>query len=177
MPALKRREMILFSVTVAAIVGGLLFAAVVRPQLQRRRQGLQNIRGLQLTLAKMRGDLLVKDRIEAMYAQLQPYMGQHGSDQQEISAFTRDLNDMYSKLKLKIRSMKILPIAREPSFRRFSVKIEVEGASSHVLALIAAVATHPDPIRIDEFDLKAQSVTDGVHGSFVISKVVVEPLK
>jgi Tfp pilus assembly protein PilO len=177
MPSLKRRDTILFGVTVAVILGGLLFAAVVRPQWQRRRQGLQDVRGLQLTLAKMRGDLLVKDRIEAVYAQLQPYMGQHGSDQQEISAFTRDLNDMYSKLKLKIRSMKILPITREPSYRRFSVKIEVEGASSHVLALVSAVATHPDPIRIDQFDLKAQSVTDQVQGSFAISKIVVEPLK
>lgn len=173
----KKRETILFGVTVAVIIATVLFATVVAPQWQRRRQGLNDVRSLQLSLAKMRGDLLVKDKIEAVYAQLQPYMASQGSDQQEISAFTCGLNDVYSKLKLKIRSVKILPVTREPSCRRFAVKIEMEGATSHVLSFLSALAVHPDPIRIDRFDLKTLAAPDQIHGAFVISKVVVEPLK
>lgn len=177
MPFLKKRETILFGLTMVVILAGVLFTIVIRPQWQRRRQGLQEVHNLQLALTKMRGDLLVKDRIEALYARLQPYMVQHGSDQQEISAFTRDLNEVYSKLRLKIRSVKILPVTSEPFYRRFAVKIEMEGASAHILAFVSAIATHPDPIRIDRCDLKAQAITDQVHGAFVISKVVVEPVK
>lgn len=162
-------------ITAAVIVGTVIFTSIIEPQLKKHTIGLERMGQLQLKLTKMQSDLFMKDRIDNIYSQIEPLITGRGSDQQEISLFTRQLSNVYSKLNLKIRSVKILPCTNEAFYRNLSIKIEMSGHIKDVCNFIHAVEIHSSPIRIEQFDLKAQEITDNVRVTFMISKVVTEP--
>jgi len=159
-------------ITVSVALGAVIFIVVIEPQLKEHKACSMRMNQLRLKLTKMKGDLLVKDRIDSVYAQIEPLIASSGTDQQEISLFTRELSDLYSKQKVRTRTIKILPIISEEFYRRLSVKIEMSGHIREVLNFIDSVETHPNPIRIEQFDIKSQEIVDNVEASFVVTKVV-----
>lgn len=170
----KNREKILAVTTAAVIVGVFIFGIIVEPQIKKRKRHIEQLHQTQLQLTKMQGDLLIKGRVDKIYAQVEPLIAGGGTDQQEISLFTRELGDLYSKLAVKIRSVKILPCANEPFYRRLSIKIEMSGHIKDVLRFIQAVEGHSNPIRIEQLDLKAMETKNNVQLSLLVSKVVAE---
>ena len=56
-----------------------------------------------------------------------------------------------------------------------STKIEMSGPIKDILSFIFSVETYPNPLKIEQFDLRAQEVMGNIQASFLISKVVVEP--
>jgi len=169
------RQKLLAIAAAAVILVAVVFTVVIEPQIKKRKLALAHMHQLRLRLTKMKGDLLIKDRIDNIYLQIEPLIAGKGSEQQEISLFTRELSDLYSKLNVKIRSVKILPIVDEEFYRRMSIKIELSGHIRKVLNFILSVETHPNPIRIEQLDLRARDVADDVQASFLISKVVAKP--
>lgn len=171
----NNREKLLAIIAATVILGAVTFIAIIEPQLKERKLRLERMHQLQLNLTKMKGDLLIKDRIDNIYSQIKPLIASNGTDQQEISLFTRELSDLYSKLNVRIRSVKILPIVNEEFYKRLSVKIEMSGHVKNILNFIRSVEAYPNPIRIEQFDLKAREIVDNVQASFLITKVVAEP--
>jgi len=170
----KNREKLLGIITVAVALGAVTFAGIIKPQLKERRRRLERVHQLQLDLTKMQGDLLIKDRIDSAYSQIKPLITSSGSDQREISLFTRELSDLYSKLDVKIRSVKILPLINEEFYKRLSIKIEMCGHIRSILDFILSLEEYPNPLRIEQFDLKAREIVDDIQASFLITKVVAE---
>jgi Tfp pilus assembly protein PilO len=168
----KKHEKSLALITVVIILATVLFTVIIDPQLKKHQQRLHDLNQLQLKLTKLRGDILVKDRIDRAYAQIEPLLATSQNDQQEISTFTRDVSDLYSKLNTKIRSVKILPPASESFYRSLSIKIEMSGNIKDILKFIHAVEIHPSPLRIEQLDIKAQETNDTVQASLLISKVI-----
>ena len=117
---------------------------------------------------------MVKDRIEKIYSQIEPLIIAEGSQQQQLSDFTRLLDQIFSKLSVKIRSVKMLPVADENYYRRLSIRIEMTGHIKDFLKFIEAISKHPEPIRIEQFDLTAKELKDNVRVSMVVSKIVSE---
>jgi Tfp pilus assembly protein PilO len=173
----NKREKILAIITSVVIAGAVIFITIIKPQLVKYKAGLNRVHQLQLKLTKMQADLRIKDRIDDIYSQIEPLISGTGTGQQEISLFTRELNNLYSKLNVKIRSVKILPTTSEEFYRRLSMKIEMYGPVKNILDFILSVERYPHPIRIEQFDLKAQDTADNVEASFLITKVVSEPQK
>jgi Tfp pilus assembly protein PilO len=169
------REKTLAVITAIVIIGTLVFMIVIEPQLKMRKTRLANLRQLQLKLMKMKRDLLVKDRIDSRYSQIEPLIVSHGTDQQEISLLTRELRDLYLKLNVNTRTIKILPVTNEEFYKRLSVRIEMSGHIKEILKFIYSVEAHANPIRIEQFGIKAKEITDNVQASFLITKVVAEP--
>jgi len=163
---------VIAAVVIAAVVA---LSAVINPQLERRKARLEQLRQLQLKLAKMKSDLLVKDRIEKIYSKVEPLIASTGPNQQEISLFTRELSDLYSNLKVKIRSVKILPVTEEKFYRRLSIKVEMTGHIKSILRFIFSVETYQNPIRIEKLDLQAREIIDNVQASFLVTKIVAQP--
>lgn len=172
----KSREKLLAVITAVVLAAVFLFTVVIDPQLKRHRELSQEFAQLQLELTRARGNLLVKDRIEKIYSQIEPLIVAESSQQQQISGFTRLLDQIYSKLSVKIRSVKILPVADENYYRRLSIRIEMIGHVKDFLKFIEAIKEHPDPIRIEQFGLTAQESKDSVRVSMVISKIVSETI-
>ena len=168
----KKREKVLGVITASILVSIFLFTSIIDPQLKKRKALSSEFSQLQLELTKARGNLLIKDRIEKAYTQIEPLIAVEGSEQQQISGFTRLLDQIYSKLNMKIRSVKILPVANENYYRKLTIRIEMKGFVRDFLKFIEAVEKHREPIRIEQLDLTSQEAKDSVMASMVISKVV-----
>lgn len=166
------REKLLAIITAIIAFGAIIFAVIIEPQLDKRKTRLARMHQLQLKLTKMRGDLLIKDRIDKIYLQIEPLITSRGSDQQEISAFTRELRDMYLRLNVNVKTINILPTVNEEYYRRLSVKIEMQGYIRDILKFIFSVEKSPKPVRIERFDLISRETVDNVQMTFVLSKVV-----
>jgi Tfp pilus assembly protein PilO len=173
--AKKNREKVLAIITASLILGAVAFTIIIEPQLKERKTRLAHMLQLQLKLTEMKGDLLVKDRVDNIYSQIKPLIASNGTNQQEISLFTRELSDLYSKLNVKTKTIKILPIINEEFYRRLSVKIEMSGHVRDILNFILSIETSLNPIRIEQFDIKAREIVDDVQVSFLVTKVVGEP--
>ena len=173
----SNREKVLVVITVIVALSVSIFIVVIEPQLKEHKTRLMRMNQLRLKLTKMKGDLLVKDRIDSIYAQIEPLIASSGTDQQEISLFTRELSDLYSKRDVKTRTIKILPLTNEEFYRRLSVRIEMSGHIRETLNFIASIEKHPNPLRIEQFDIKSREIVDNVEATFVITKVVAKPGK
>jgi Tfp pilus assembly protein PilO len=171
----KNREKLLVIITIMVVLSAMAFAVIIEPQLKERKLRRERMHRLQLDLTKMQHNLLVKDRIDHVYSQIKPLIISSGTNQQEISRFTRELSDLYSKLNVNIRSVKILSILDEEFYRRLSVKIEMAGDIRDILKFILSIEGYPNPIRIEQLDLKAREIVDTVQASFLITKVVAGP--
>ena len=170
----KNREKLLAVIAAIVLVGTAVFGIVIAPQLRKHKQLLEHKHQSQLKLTKMQGDLLIKDRIDNIYSQVEPLITGSGTEQQEISLFTRQLGELCSKLNVKIRSVKILPSVNENFYRRLSIKIEMSGNVKDVLQFICSIETSQNPLRIEQFELKGQETSDNIGVSMLVTKVVAE---
>jgi Tfp pilus assembly protein PilO len=168
----KKREKLLAIVTTVILGSIFLFTTIIDPQLKKHKTLSNRLSQLQLELTRARGNLLIKDRIEKAYTQIEPLIAAQGSQQQQISNFTRLLDQIYSKLNVKIRSVKILPVTNENYYRKLTIKIEMKGFVEDFLKFIEVVEQHTEPIRIEQLDLTSQEAKDTVMASMIISKVV-----
>ena len=168
----KKREKVLSVFTGAILVSIFLFCMIIDPQLKKHRALSLAFSQLQLDLSKARGNLLIKDRIEKAYTQIEPLIASRGNEQQQISDFTRLLDQVYSKLNMQIRSVKILPVSNENYYRKLTVRIEMKGFVKDFLKFIEAVEEHREAIRIEQLELTSQETKDSVMASMIISKVV-----
>jgi Tfp pilus assembly protein PilO len=171
----SNREKFLAIITAIVVVCAVVFVVIIEPQLKKRRAFLERMHQLQLKLTKMKGDLLIKDRIDNIYSQIEPLIAGSGTDQQEKSGFTRELSGLYSKLNVTITSTTILPTVDEQYYRRLSAKIEMQGHIREIFNFIIAVENHPNPIKIEQFNFKAREIIDNINASFLVTKVVAKP--
>lgn len=168
----KKREKILAAITVVIIAGAILNWALVKPQTNSLRQLRLDRQLLEQKLLKLKSDYRVKDQINEIYTQIEPLMQSKGTDQQEISQFTRQLNDLYGPLGLTIKSVKILPPTHEPFYRSLSIKIEMSGKIKRIASFMELLTSQPEPIKIESFTLQAQEVADSVSAMFLITKIL-----
>ena len=123
----KKREKLLAIVTAVTLGSGFLFVTIINPQLKKHNALSSLLSQLQLDLTKARGNLMVKDRIEKAYIKIEPLIAAQASQQQQVSNFTRLLDQIYSKLNLNIRSVKILPVTDKNYYQKLSIRIEMKG--------------------------------------------------
>ena len=168
----KKREKRLAIVTAAILGSVFLFTTIIDPQLKKHKALFSRFAQLQIDLTKARGNLLIKDRIEKAYTQIEPLIAAQGSQQQQISNFTRLLDQIYSNINVKIRSVKILPVADESYYRKLAIRIEMKGFVKDFLKFIEIVEQHTEPIKIEQLELTSQETKDTVMASMIISKVV-----
>lgn len=168
----KKREKLLAIVAAAILGSTFLFTTIIDPQLKKNKTLSSQFAQLQLDLTRARSNLLIKDRIEKAYTKIEPLIAAQGNQQQQISDFTRLLDQIYSKLNMKIRSVKILPVADENYYRKLTIRIEMKGAVKDFLKFIEAVEQHAEPIRIEQLDLTSHEAKDTIMASMIISKIV-----
>lgn len=172
-----KREKILAITAATIIFVAILYTVIVKPQIDSLHRSRQDRQLLELKLLKLKEDFKVKDQIDEIYTRIEPLMHSNGTDQQEISTFTQQLNDLYAPLKVKIRSVKILPIQKEPFYRKLFIKIEMSGKVKRIVGFITAMAAQPEPIKIEQFSLQAKEIADTIGSTFLISKIVTQEKK
>ncbi len=162
---------IIIGITILALA---IYTMLVEPQIISRSVRLEQLAQSQLTFAKMNADVLIKDRIDNIYRRFEPLIVASGTDQQEISLFTQELQKLYDKRNLKIRSVKIMPTTKDPFYRRLAIKLEMIGEVDNIFGFIRAIESHPKPIKIERLDLIAKQIAGRIQASFIVTKVVIE---
>ncbi len=171
-PKKSNRQILLASITAVIIIGSLIFTTTIKPALEKRQNYIENLNRLKLKLRKMQANLLIKDRIEKIYSQIKPLIKTKGTQQEQISDFTKELSDIYSNLNVKIRSVKILPTVKKKFYSRFLIKIEMSANITDFLKFAYAIQTHPEAIKLEQFSAKAdQEIRNNVSVSLLISKI------
>jgi Tfp pilus assembly protein PilO len=168
----SHREKTLAVITAVVITGTLVFTTVAEPQLERCRRGQERLSALQLDLTQIQADMRIKDRIDQIYLEIQPLIKSDGTDQQEISLFTRELNELYSQLPVRIKSVKLLPTADQSFYRKLSINIEMTGTAKDIIQFINSVEASAKPIRIERLGMNAKEAVDTLQASFLITKVI-----
>lgn len=168
----KKREKLLAVATGIVLGAVFLFTSIIDPQLKKHKTMDAQYSQLQLDLTRVRRNFLIKDRIEKAYSQIEPLIAAQGNEQQQISDFTRLLDQIYSKLNVKIRAVKILPVADENHYQKLSIRIEMTGFIKDFLEFVEAVEQYTEPVRIEQFDLTCQEIKDTVMASMIISKII-----
>jgi hypothetical protein len=174
---LNKREISFGVITLVLLGIVFLFTAVVDPQLKKHKILSRQLDRLQLDMTKARKNLLIKDRTDKIYDQIESLLDAENNQQRQISAFTRRLDMIYSQLNIKIRSIKILPVSNDNYYQRLSIKIEMAGHVKDFLKFIETINGHEEPIRIEQFELTAQETKDNIIASVIVSKIVHEKLK
>ena len=168
----NNREKVLAITTAGVVLGAIAFIVVIEPQLKKYKASAARTNQLRLKLTKIRGDLLVKDRIDSVYAQIEPLIAGSGTTHQDMSSFTCELDDLYSGLNVRVRAMKMLANVNDDFYRRLAVRIEMTGKIADIVRFVHSVETHSNPMRIEQFELKAREIVDSVYASFLVTKVV-----
>lgn len=168
----NKRETILIIITAITLILVFIFITIIDPQLKKRKVLSGKLSQLQLDLTRAKCNLMIKDRIERMYAQIEPMIAVEGSQQQQISNFTRLLDQTYSKLGMKIKSVKILPVTDQSYYQKLSIKIEMTGFVKDFLKFVEAIEKHKDPVKIEQLELTCQETTDAVLVSVIVTKIV-----
>ena len=169
------REKFLGVITLSVVIVCVMFVVVIEPQLKQRKVRLKRMYGLNLKLTKMQGDLLIKDRIDRIYAKLEPLIASSGTELRERVLLLTELQDMCSKAGVKPARQSLAPAENEDFYTRLSASIEMDGHIKDVVNFVITIEASPDPIRIESFDFRATNMEDNIHASFVISKIVATP--
>lgn len=171
-PNSKKRGKILAGLTAILILSALIYIAAVKPCIEDLVVRTNQIEKLKVELVKIRADMLVRDKIEQRYEYVKSLLGDEGSNQQQISRFCSELNGLYEKLPLQVRSIKIMPVAEDKFYRKLLVKIEFSGNIKEIMKLISAVELSGTAVGLEQMEIKASQTTDVVSGVFVLSKIV-----
>lgn len=168
----NQREKILGLSTVIITLAVLFYIVMLEPQIKRHDVLRKQLDNLNVRYTKMRTDVLMRDRINNAFGQVQHLISTTGTEQQQISNFTRELSDVYSNQNIKVRSVKILPCLREPHYTQLTIKADLTGHIRDFIKLVSQLETLNKPVRIESFELNSQGPTDNIHVSLMITKIV-----
>ena len=168
----NKREKFIGVSAVIFLVGVMFYVLVVEDGMARYRAKANELDAVKVGYAKMRSDMMLKDRIAEKFGEIESSVVSSGNSQQEISVFSNELNDIYSKFGVSVRSIKILPVVNEKFYRKIKIRFEVEGQAKEVLRLIEAMESKEQAYRFEKVNIKAKQTRDNVNCGFVVSKIV-----
>lgn len=172
MRSLTPRERVLGSLVFTTIAGAVLFESAIQPQLTRNTELRHRVNQSQVSLTQMRANLQLKDQIEARYEELKGLIRESGSPSQEMAGFAEALTGMYLPLKVQTKSVRPLPDIDEGFYRKFTLRVEMEGSVPEIAKFMAAMTDFPAPIRVERLDITCKERPDYVTAMFVITKIV-----
>ncbi len=172
MRSLGQRERILGGLTLMVVGGSGLFAWFIDPALARHAVLQEEVGRLEVSLTRMRANMLLKDKIEARYEELKGLARESGSPAQEMAQVASLLSRLCSPLSLQTRSVRPLPDTDEGFYRKHAFRLEMEGNVTEVAKFLAAVAQASDPIRVERIELICKNRPEFVTVTLVVTKVV-----
>ena len=168
----KKREKLLLVLTVVLVASVFVYSSVIEPQMVKRSQLLDEYRQKQTQLTKMQADILVKDRIESSYQEIEPLIKSTGNDQEEMSAFSQEFQELNSEFSLKPKMIKFLPVVNNQDYRKILVKVELTGGIRNIVDFISSVENDKKAMKFEKVSFVAKNRDDNIQLSFVLSKVI-----
>lgn len=167
----NKREKVVGVMAGVFLVSVMFYVMVVEDGIVKYRDKTRELESVKIGYFKMRSDMMLKDRITKKFGEIEDSVASAGGAQQEISAFSNELNNIYSKFGVSVRSIKILPVVNEEFYRKIKIKLEVEGGAKEIARLIEGIEENEQAYNLEKINIKAKQTTDNVVCGFVISKI------
>ena len=170
----SKRERILAIITATLIALVVMFSCVIKPQLEHRKQLLKQKTELEVLATLTQTNLHLKNHIEKMHDFARPLTVSQRTEDQEVSAFFREMRRLCEKHQLTPKSENKLPTLYQKSYKVLSFQIVLQGNINQIIRLIHSLEASAMPIGIVKCEIKAQESSDMVQTSLNISKVITE---
>ena len=172
MRALAKREKRLGAAFAVVAVGAVFYTQLLEPALHRRSLLTQQVFDLRVRLAKMRGDLLLRDRVEQRYARLSSQIRQTVSPDQETARFLVELEKLSAGLALGVTSVKPTPPTVTPTHTRLAVRIDLAGPTMELARFLGAIEQDDSAIRVERLQIVCRKRPGFVNANLTISKAL-----
>jgi hypothetical protein len=160
----------------AAVTGGAIAVAgfvwgLVDPQLTRQAALSEEVARKQSLLSEMRQNMLLKDRIERRYEQLQTMIRRPNDQEEELATFTKVLSSLQAGQGMQVGSLRILPPIEEGNYVRLLARLEMKGPIGNAMGLLDALSRASEPLRAERVELACRQQVDVVDVSLEISHI------
>ena len=169
---LSQRERRLLGIVALSLTALVVTRFVWFPMLRRREAIRVRLAEAELQQRVVQRNLLARSAVEESFAGLKEYLQEERSDEEELSSFLESLDEMFSRMSLRIGTMRALPPEAAPSFKKHTVQLEVTGSLSQVSRLITEISRSRLPIRTERLDVIASSTPGHVHATLWVSEVI-----
>ena len=172
MRRLNKREFAILVVCVALL---LVFAArqwIVLPMLQSAGSIDDQIRVAQARLAKARGVLLLKPKVEGRYQRLVEVIGVAGSDAQEMSLVVYKVQAVANQANVHIANIQPQHTIVQETVSFFPVELEISGQWRNIAQFLYSLQSAPHYYFIDDLSLEKGADPSGMlSGRVTISRI------
>jgi len=175
MRRVSARERKLLTVTAAVVALFMVYRLLFLPMIIRWRELHVTAAELEAELAEHRASIRQKERVERRYRELEKGIRQQGTDQEEIARFLGQVREKYAASALSDRGVYVLPVEDGGSFRKFRLRIELEGGVIPLADFLHAVVTSEEPLRVEEMTVAATGTYEMVRATMLVTALLVPP--
>ncbi len=152
---ISTREKRLSVATAATVLLFLTYHVLLAPFVSEWQELKTNADGLQDELIRHTIALRQKETIDALYGELQEDIRQRGTDEEEIAELLQGLSGIYRGHGLTDKGTQVLPVEEGRFYRKFRIKMELEGRVIPVADFVGEVTGAGEPFRIEDIRLRA----------------------
>ncbi len=175
MKRLSFREWKLLALTAFVCAGFLGYRAVAAPAVGKWRDLRSEADELAAALVQHRLSLRQRDLIEQRYARLESESRSVGTPQEEIARLLKALRKCCESLALTDQGTQVLPVEEGGFYRKFALRMDLEGSVVQLADFMHAVVSSEEPFRIDELTMRATGRSGRARASMLITAVSAIP--
>jgi hypothetical protein len=175
MRRISARERRLLAIA-AAVVGLFAIYRVLYFPMITRWQGLHvEAARLQAELAGHRASIRQKEKVEGRYRDLEEQIRQRGTDQEEIARFLGQVREKYAASALSDRGIYVLPVEDGGFYRKFRLRLELEGGVIPLADFLHAIGSSGEPLKVEELTVSATGTYEMVRATMLLTALLVPP--
>ena len=165
----RERNLIFLTAAVAVVVIGYL--VIVSPLAGRWRALALEARALQTELARHRLSIRQKEQIDKRYQELATRVRQSGSNSEQTATILQHLYEQYRSFSLTEKGTRVDPVEEGDFYRRFRIRLDLEGGVVPLADFLNAILSSPEPFRIEQLVVRATGGHEVVRASIQVSAV------
>jgi Tfp pilus assembly protein PilO len=175
MRKLSPRERKLLGLAAAAVLAFVAWRFFYAPLAERWQIRRSQASALQAELARHRLSIRQKSQVEQSYRRLEEAIRQEGTSEEQISKLILELRRKYSRLALIDKGTRVLPVEEGGFYRKFPIRMELEGRAVPLAEFLEAVVTAPEPLRVEELTVRATGRYEVVRSSVLVTGLYASP--
>ena len=169
-----QREQRILTLSIIAVFTYLLYNTLYKPWRQTI-DGYNQEKGKdRRILAKDLKLILQAEGIKDVYEKYSNLFQQKGSDEEQMSTFISQLEDIAAEMRLRFSEIKPSKVKRSQFCNVFSVRLAMEGNSSKIAEFLYKLQTQPQLFNVEEIRLEKNLPQDNLlQASLVISRKLI----
>lgn len=173
---LSKRERLILNMSILFVVVTFLDRLVISPIFSQIEALNRETRQEETRIKKNLRILSQKDKIIAESGKFESYLGSSQSDEEEVTAFLKEVEDLANKNSVYLVDMKPGDIKKEPdSTKKYTINLNLEAQMEQLVAFMYGVESSERLFTIEKYQLEPKSRESSVaRCSMIISRVMLQ---